>query len=123
MFRKVVDGEVTLIVCVHVDDLVVAAKGKKTFDAFYTQQPQEVPMNDMGGLSRYVGCRFERDKAKGVVNMTQTAFVDSLVDRFDIQYESQTAASVESDLGPKRSDEIEGIGLTRRRSVVYCGSR
>ena len=27
-FRKVVDGEVTLIVCVHVDDLTVTAKGK-----------------------------------------------------------------------------------------------
>ena len=35
MLRRVVDGEVTLIVCVHFDDLAVAAKGKDTIDASY----------------------------------------------------------------------------------------
>ena len=37
VFRKVMDGEVTLIVCVHVDDQGVTAKDKETFDAFYAQ--------------------------------------------------------------------------------------
>ena len=37
VFRKVVDGAVTLIVCVHVDDLAVRAKDKETFDDFYAQ--------------------------------------------------------------------------------------
>ena len=37
---------------------------------------------------------------EGVAEMTQEAFVDSLVDRFGIQYETQTPASVEFDLGP-----------------------
>ena len=41
MFRKVVDGKVTLIVCVHVDDVAVTSKDKKTFDAFYAQLKEE----------------------------------------------------------------------------------
>ena len=45
---------------------------------------------------------------KIAVKMTQKAFVDSLAERFDIQYESQTPALVEFDLGPKRSDNKEG---------------
>ena len=57
----------------------------------------------------YPGCAFEHDKMEGVMKMTQTAFVDSLVDRFDIQHETQTpASSVEFDLGPKRIHEKEG---------------
>ena len=40
--------------------------------------------------------------------MTQTAFVDSLVNRFDIKYETQTPATVELDLGPKRTHEKGG---------------
>ena len=52
------------------------------------------------------------------MTMTQTAFVDSLVERFDIEYESLTPTSVEFDLGPKRSYEKEGVGLKRRWSVV-----
>ena len=42
------------------------------------------------------------------MKITQTAFIDSLVDCFDIQYETQTSASVEFDLGPKRIHEKEG---------------
>ena len=34
MFRKMVNGEVSLIVCVHVDDIAIATKGKYAFDGF-----------------------------------------------------------------------------------------
>ena len=65
-------------------------------------------MNDMGDLSWYLGWAFESDKIEGVIKMTQTAFVDSLVDRSCIQYETQTPASVEFDLGSKRTHEKGG---------------
>ena len=78
VFRKVVDGEVTLIVCIHVDDLAVTAKDKDTFDAFMRKIKEEFPVNDMSDLSWYLGCAFERDKMEGVMKMTQTVFVDSL---------------------------------------------
>ena len=67
-------------------------------------------MNDTGNLSWYLGCAFDRDKMEGVVKMTQTVvlFVDSLVDRFDLHYKTQTPASVEFGLGSKRIDEKEG---------------
>ena len=108
VFRKVVDGEVTLIVCVHVDDLAVEAKDRKTLDAFYAQLKEGFPVNDIGDVSWYLGWDFERDRMEGVMKMTQTALVDSLVDRFDIQYVAKTPASVEFDFGPKRIHEKEG---------------
>ena len=110
VFRKMMDGEVTLIVYVHVNDLAVTAKNKETFDAFYAQLKEGFPVSDMGNLSWYLGCAFERDRMEGFMKMTQTAFVDSLVDRFDVQYEIQTPASVEFDLGPMMSNENEGDG-------------
>ena len=42
-------------------------------------------MSDMGDLSWYLGCAFERDRMEGVMKITQTAFVDTLVGRFGIQ--------------------------------------
>ena len=108
VFRKVVDREATLTVCVHVDDQAVTAKDKMTFDALCAQSKDELPVNGMGDLSSYLGCAFERDKMEDAMKMTQTAFVDSLVDRFDIQYETQTPTCVEFDLGPKRIHEKEG---------------
>ena len=78
-----VDGEVTLIVCVHVDDLAVTAKVKETFDAFYAQLKEQVPVDDMGDLFWCLGCAFERDNMEGVMKVTQAVFEDSLADRFD----------------------------------------
>ena len=78
VFRKVVDGEVILIVYVHVDDLAVTAKDKKTFDVFHAQSKDEFPVNDMGDLCRYLGCAFERDKMEGRYEND----ADSLVCRF-----------------------------------------
>ena len=69
VFRKAVDGDVTLIICVHVDDLAVTAKNKEAFDVFYAQLKEEFPVNDMGDLSWHLGRTFERDKTEGVVEM------------------------------------------------------
>ena len=105
VFRKVVNGEVTLIVCVHVDDLAVPAKEKETSDVLYAQLKDEFPVDDMGDLSWYLGCAFKRDMMEGVIKVTQTTFVDPLVDRFDIQYETLTPAFVGFDLGSRRIHE------------------
>ena len=106
------DRELTLIVCVHADDLLIAvtSKDKYMFDAFNAQLKEKFPVNDMGDLSWYLGCAFERDRMESLMKMTQssTLFVDSLVDYFDLKYETQTPASVEFDLRPKRIHEKGG---------------
>ena len=126
VFRKVVDEEVTLIVCIHVDDLLiaVAAKDKDTLDDFYVQLKEEFSVNYTGDLSWYFGCAFERDRMEGVMKMTHTAIMDSLVGRFDTQYETQTPASVEFDLGTEEDPREGGAtGLTSRKLVACCTSR
>ena len=75
MFRKVVGGEVHIIVCTDVDDLAVVVKDIYTFDGFYAQLKEEFSVNEMGYLSWYLGCAFERDKMRDLGKMTQTAFV------------------------------------------------
>ena len=66
VFRKVVDGEITLIVCVHVDDLAVTGKDKEAFDAFYAQLKGGFSVIDMEDLSWYLGCAFERGKMEAL---------------------------------------------------------
>ena len=74
MFRKVVDGEVALIVHIYVNHPAVTTKAKEYFDDFYAQLKEEFPMNSMGELSWYRGCAFDRDKMEGDA--------DSVVRRF-----------------------------------------
>ena len=44
VFRKMVNGEVCLIVCVHVDNIAVAMKGKETFDGFNMKLREDLPV-------------------------------------------------------------------------------
>ena len=67
VFRKMVDGEVTFIVCVRVDDQAVTANDKDMFDVFYAQLKEEFLVNGMGDLSWYIGRAFERDMIEGVM--------------------------------------------------------
>ena len=57
VFRKVLEREVTLIVCVHVDDLVVTAKDKETFDAFFAQLKKEFELHGRSILVSWVCVR------------------------------------------------------------------
>ena len=75
---------------------------------FYAQLKGECPVIGMCVLPWYLGCAFESDKKESVIKMAQTAFVDSLVGGFDIQYETRTPASVEVDIKPKIIDGKEG---------------
>ena len=70
VFRKVVDGEVTLIICVNVDDLAATAKDKDTFDVLHAQVKDKFPVSDMGDSSWYLGCAFECHRMEGVMKMT-----------------------------------------------------
>lgn len=62
----------------------------------------------------------ERGERKFVVKMAQIASVESLVDCFDIQFETETLPSVEFNQVLKNQGAID---LTSRRLVACCGSR
>lgn len=47
LLRNVVNVEVTFTACIHVDNLVVAAKDKEVFHVFYVQLLEDLPVNDM----------------------------------------------------------------------------
>ena len=57
------------------------------------------PSTDLGDLSWYLGC--------GTLRMSQSAFIDSMVSRFEIETESELPAFTTGDLGPKRDDEAD----------------
>ena len=65
------------------------------------------PSTDLGDLSWYLGCAFERNLDKGTLRMSQSAFIDSMVSRFEIETESELPAFTTGDLGPKRDDEAD----------------
>ncbi|CAM9895183.1 unnamed protein product [Ascophyllum nodosum] len=103
VFRLRIDGETVMILCVHVDDIIVGGESE-VCDALYASLLKEF-QTTQGNLSWYLGCAFERDKAGGVLRMSQRAFKESVASRYGIDTVSGLPASQSADLGPRREGE------------------
>ena len=104
IFRKVADGVVVTIVGVYADDLLVGGSDEDC-ESLLASLNKKFPTNDLGECTWYDGCGIERDVELGTIKLSQEAYVESLMKRFDIQSISDILASPGANLGPKQDNE------------------
>ena len=77
--------------------------------------------NASGECTWYNECGIERDVELGTIKLSQEAYVESLMKRFDVQSISDIPASPDADLGPKQDDEPGGDWPVREavRSLMW----
>ena len=107
IFRKVVDGVVVMIIAIYVDDMLVAGS-KEECNALLASLNRKFPTKDLGECTWYDGCGIKRDLESGTLTISQSAYVESMMRRFDVTTTSLIPASPGADLGPKRADEPGG---------------
>ena len=109
IFRLMVKDEVSLMIGVHVDDIIVSG-GKSTCERFFAQPKERFPVKNQGELKMYTGCAFVRDWESGVLEMNQTAYLENLVAQYGISATSNIPGSPGVDLGPRKDGEPGGNG-------------
>ncbi|CAM9940014.1 unnamed protein product, partial [Ascophyllum nodosum] len=62
VFRKVVDGEVEMVVVVHVDDILAHTKDQATTDRFAAELGPKFKLKDIGDAGYYMGCHITRNR-------------------------------------------------------------
>ena len=107
IFRKIVDGVVVMIIGFYVDDLLEGGS-QKDCESSLLSLNKKFPTNDLGKCIWYDGCGIESNAELGTIKMSQEAYVESLMRRFDVHITSDTLASPGADLEPKRDDESGG---------------
>lgn len=93
MFRMVEDGEVTMLVVVHVDD-VFSIGAKERCVQFGVDLNRYVPTTDLGELRWYAGLRFSRDEIAGTIKISQQAVAENIVAKFGVTSNRDTPMSV-----------------------------
>ena len=83
VFRKVVDGEVEMVVVVYVDGTLAHAKDQATMDRFMAEPGQKFKLKDMGDAGYYMGCHITRNRKARELKLDQHLYVKSMVKRFD----------------------------------------
>ena len=104
IFLKIVDGVVDMIIGVYVDDILVGGP-QEYCESLLLSLKKKFPTNDLGEFTRYDGCGIERNAELGAIKLSQEAYVESLMARFDVHTTTGTRASPGADLGPKKDDE------------------
>ena len=100
IFHNMIDNKVSLIVGVHIDDIIVSGEHDMC-DEFFDQLRQRFPLKNPGELKMYTGCVFERDWDNGILDINQTAFAISMVEQYNISTTSNIPGSPGVDLGPR----------------------
>ncbi|CAB1098368.1 unnamed protein product [Ectocarpus sp. CCAP 1310/34] len=107
VFRKMKDDVVVMIIVIYVDDILVAGSDDDCKELLASLN-KAFPTKDLGECVWFDGCAVERDLEAGTLRISQTAYIDSIVNRFDVQSTSSIPASPGVDIGPKRDDESGG---------------
>eukprot|EP00904_Undaria_pinnatifida_P014208 jgi/Undpi1/9918/HiC_scaffold_28.g12372.m1 len=107
VFRMVADGKVELIMAVHVDDIVIAGSDEACRD-FHAALNTKFPTNNLGELTWYTGCAFKRNWELGTLEITQKAFVESMLNRFGLNSSSDITATPGVELDPREEGEPKG---------------
>ena len=92
VFRKVVDGEVEMVVAVHVDNILDHAKDQATMDRFAVLG-RKFKLKDMGDAGYYMGCHIIRNRKARELKLDQHLYVNSMVKRFDVKKTTKIPAA------------------------------
>ena len=104
VFRMVVDGEVELVMAAHVDDIVISRSDEACRD-FHAALNTKFPTNNLRELTWFTGCAFKRNWELGTLEITQKAFVESMLNRFGVNSSSDIPATPGVELGPREEGE------------------
>ena len=106
VFRMAVDGKVELIMAVHVDDNVIA-RSDETYKDCHAALVTKFPTN-LGELTWYSGCAFKSDRELGKLDVTQKAFIESMLNRFGVNSSPDIPATPGVELGRREEDVPRG---------------
>ena len=72
------------VVAVHVDDCTIAASSARLVDALKAGMRRHVEVTDLGELHWMLGIEIRRDKDAGTVHLSQRAYIDSILRRYNL---------------------------------------
>ena len=83
MFRLIVAGDVVAMMVFYVDDIKIAATEEVT-EVVVGVLNQRFPTKHLGEVEWYMGSGYHRDREKGTLEISQTHFIRSVLNRFDV---------------------------------------
>ena len=82
--KKFEDGSY-IILCLYVDDMLVAGKNMQEIKVLKKQLSESFDMKDLGAARQILGMRITRDRKERKLNLSQEEYIKKVLDRFNMQ--------------------------------------
>ena len=119
MFRRVLRGEVVLIIVVYVDDLLVASKMKRDKEQAINELRSCFPTKDLEEAVFYLGCHITRDRDAGTLKIDQNRYVRTTASNFNVEETSTTPAAAGAKPLSKDDDSQTEAETEEMRVIPY----
>ncbi|KAK7603020.1 hypothetical protein V9T40_003019 [Parthenolecanium corni] len=78
------EGNNFTILLLYVDDMIIASNSKKKLSEIKEGLNKKFEMVDLGEPSKYLGLEIKRERNTKIMNITQTKFIDKILQRFNM---------------------------------------
>ena len=82
--KKFEDGSY-IILCLYVDDMLVAGKNMQEIKLLKKQLSESFDMKDLGAARQILGMRITRDRKERKLTLSQEEYIKKVLDRFNMQ--------------------------------------
>ncbi|MCE8502524.1 DDE-type integrase/transposase/recombinase, partial [Latilactobacillus sakei] len=120
---KKVQGEKIVFLVLYVDDILIIGNDFEMMTSVKQWLSQRFSMKDLGEASYILGIKLYRDRAKRMLGLSQSAYVDKILHRFGMQDSKRGllplshGVSLSKDQSPKTSQESE-----RMKNIPYASA-
>ena len=92
------EGENTLYLVNYVDDVLLCCKNKNKIEKVKNLLSDRFKMKDLGEIKEYLGIKIEYDYGNNKMELIQTAYIESLVEKYKLQNSNLYNAPMETKL-------------------------
>ena len=93
LLRLIISDELAGVVVMYVDDIMFAGC-KVTSNEVVSALDAVFPVKNLGEVKWFMGSHYQRDRADGMITVSQTRFVESMLSKFDQLVETHGTSSL-----------------------------
>ena len=117
-----IDETNVLVVLLYVDDIIITGNSRAIMDRFKASISNRFKMKDLGMLRWILGVEIRRDRAKRTLELSQGAYIDSVLARFGMEDSKSVATPAEGVLKRMTDGQTDHEYMQLVGSVLYLAT-
>lgn len=98
VFYRVHNGQLVLVLFVHVDDITICGRNKELVTVFKKNLEKHVAFTDGGEIHWLLGIEIKRNRSERTIMLRQKHYIENIVNRFNFDKERSRKAPMETGL-------------------------